>query len=384
MKKAFIIFFSIVFSIYGLINYYIFIHGLQALPTGSYLKYIYIVLFIILSLSFIAGRFIERLSISILSKSLTWIGSFWLAAMVYFFFIVIIIDISRLVNIFLPIFPPAETVTYLNFKLLIFLSSVLLVSLIVAAGYINAKNPVIKTLQIKINKKANFLKSLNIVMVSDIHLGTIIGKKRFDNIVSKINTLNADLVLLAGDVFDEDIKPVIQNNTGETLKNIKSRYGVFGITGNHEYIGGAEKACQYLSEHNVQMLRDSVIKIKDSIYIAGREDKSIKQFARKSRKSLGEILNGVDDSLPVIVMNHQPTEFGEAIKNKVDLHLSGHTHHGQLWPFGFIAKKVYTLSKGYLLKENTHFFVSTGAGTWGPPIRTGNRPEIVNIKLIFN
>jgi hypothetical protein len=132
------------------------------------------------------------------------------------------------------------------------------------------------------------------------------------------------------------------------------------------------------------MLRDSVIKINDSIYIAGREDKSIKQFAKKSRKSLGEILTGIDNNLPIIVMNHQPTEFDEAMKNKVDLHLSGHTHHGQLWPFGFITNKVYTLSKGYLLKENTHFFVSTGAGTWGPPIRTGNRPEIVNIKLIFN
>ena len=338
----------------------------------------------ILFLAYITGRIIERAKISFLSKSLTWIGSFWLAGLVYFFFIVIITDLLRLIDLFIQIFPLEGTVNYINLKLLFLLISILIVSIIVAAGYLNAVNPVIRKLELKINKNAGNLNKLSIVLVSDIHLGTIIDKNRFSTIVNRVNTLNADLVLLAGDIVDEDIRPVIDNNIGETLKNIKSLYGVFGITGNHEYIGGAEKACKYLSEHNVRMLRDEVIKIGKSFYIAGREDKSIKQFARKKRKSLEEILSGIDNNLPLIVMNHQPTEFDEAVKNNVDLHLSGHTHHGQLWPFGYITNKVYLLSRGYLSKGNTHFFVSTGAGTWGPPIRTGNRPEIVSIILKFN
>lgn len=94
-------------------------------------------------------------------------------------------------------------------------------------------------------------------------------------------------------------------------------------------------------------------------------------------------MNGVDISHPVILMDHQAFRLEEAESNGIDLQLSGHTHHGQLWPFNFITKKVYELSWGYKKKGKTHYYVSSGVGTWGPPIRTGNRPEIVNIRLRF-
>lgn len=383
MKSAFLIFFVIVFSIYGLINYYIFIRGWQSIPASSNLKTGYLVIFLILSLSFLAGRILERYWLSIISDTLTWIGSFWLGAMVYFLLLVILFDILRIINHFLPFLPEDGTVHYINLKFITALISILVVSLIVIIGYINARNPIINKLEIKVQKKAGNLKELNIVMASDIHLGTIIGIERFNLIVEKINSLEPDIVLLAGDIVDEDIKPVIKNNLGESLKNIKSKYGVFGITGNHEFIGGVDEACEYLSEHNINMLRDTVVRIEGSFYLAGREDKSIKQFTGRDRKSLNHILNEIDKTLPIIVMNHQPTQLDEAVENFADLHLSGHTHHGQLWPFGFITENIYEISRGYLQKNQTHFFVSTGAGTWGPPIRLGNRPEIVNIKLIF-
>ena len=94
-------------------------------------------------------------------------------------------------------------------------------------------------------------------------------------------------------------------------------------------------------------------------------------------------MEGIDKSLPIILMDHQPVKLIEAERQEVDLQLSGHTHHGQLWPFNFITKKIYELSMGYRKKGNTHYYVSCGAGTWGPPIRTGNRPEIVKITLNF-
>ena len=95
-------------------------------------------------------------------------------------------------------------------------------------------------------------------------------------------------------------------------------------------------------------------------------------------------MKGVDHSMPVILMDHQPFGLHEAVENGVDLQLSGHTHHGQLWPFSFITKRVYELSWGYLKIGDTHFYVSCGVGTWGPPVRTGNSPEIMNIILSFD
>jgi predicted MPP superfamily phosphohydrolase len=383
MKSSFLIFFAIVLTIYGLVNFYIFIRGWNAIPQSSYLRSYYLVIFLVLSLSYLAGRILERYWMSFLSDALTWVGSFWLAAMVYFLFIVLLIDILRLINIFLHFLPENGSANYINLKLIVFLFSILIISLIVSLGYINARNPVINKLELSIQKKAGHIKELNIAMVSDIHLGTIIGTDRFNSIVEKINELNPDIVLLAGDIVDEDIQPVIRHNLGETLKNIKSKYGVFGITGNHEYIGGADNAVKYLMEHNVIMLRDTSVKIDNSFYIIGREDRSKRSFTGVQRKSLEELMAGIDKNLPVLVMNHQPFEFDEVVQSGADLHLSGHTHHGQLWPFNYITQKIYEISRGYLKKGNTHFFVSAGAGTWGPPIRLGNRPEIVNIKLKF-
>ena len=132
------------------------------------------------------------------------------------------------------------------------------------------------------------------------------------------------------------------------------------------------------------MLRDTTVIIDNSFYVVGREDRDIKRFAGKERKPLGELVKDINKNLPVIVMNHQPFELSEAVERRVDLHISGHTHHGQLWPFNYITEKVYEISRGYEKRDNTHLFVSNGVGTWGPPIRIGNRPEIVNIKLKFN
>jgi uncharacterized protein len=132
------------------------------------------------------------------------------------------------------------------------------------------------------------------------------------------------------------------------------------------------------------MLRDRSVKVADAFTLVGREDRSIQQFGSMKRKDLSDLMKDVDQSLPVILMDHQPFNLDDAVKNNIDLQLSGHTHHGQLWPFNFITDKVYELSYGYLRKGNTHFYVSCGVGTWGPPLRTTSRPEVVNIKLKFD
>lgn len=377
----FIIFFSIVLAVYGSANYYIFIRGWQAIPQQSRLRIPYLVLFLFLALSYIIGRFLEKIWLSVVSDIFVWIGSFWLAMFFYFFLIVVLIDLARIINHWFPFFQ-LITDNYVNLKRITFFVSVGLVLLIVFYGYINACAFRVRKLDLTISKPAN-MKMMNIVVASDIHLGTIVGRKRFCKIVNKINDLNPDLILLPGDIVDEDLAPVIRENLGDALLHLKSKYGVYAITGNHEYIGGVEAAVRYLSDHGVIVLSDNVAKINDSIYIVGREDRSIRQFSGKQRRNLPELMQHVDKNYPVILMDHQPFKLNEAEENGFDLQLSGHTHHGQLFPLNFITKAVYEKSWGYLKKGNTHIYVSCGVGTWGPPVRLGNRPEILNLFLTF-
>lgn len=380
---AFFIFFSIVIVIYSLVNYYIFTRGLQALPAGSALRAWYIPVFWTLAATYIAGRFLERIWLGPLSDALVWTGSFWLGAMLYFFLLVVLIDIFRVVNHFIPIIPAFARENFANFKLWLLGGSVLLVALIVVAGYINALNPRIRTVEISIPKQANGLESLNAVAMSDIHLGTIIGNGRLERIVNKVNGLNPDIILLPGDILDEDLEPVIRQNAGATLEQLSAPMGVFGVMGNHEYIGGAEPAYRYLTEHGIKMLRDSVVKVNDSFFLVGREDIQKGRFAGKERLSIEELMEGVDKNLPVIVLDHQPYHPEKAAAAGADLMLSGHTHNGQLWPLNFITDGMFVIGYGLGQVDGMQMYVSNGVGTWGPPLRIGNRPEIVNLKIRF-
>ncbi|MDW7682284.1 MAG: metallophosphoesterase, partial [bacterium] len=167
------------------------------------------------------------------------------------------------------------------------------------------------------------------------------------------------------------------------LSTIQSKYGVFAVTGNHEYIGGVDAATDYLQNYGVSVLRDSVVKIVDSIYLIGREDRSIRRFSGKARTSLDSLMQGVDRNYPCFLLDHQPFELSEAARNGIDLQICGHTHHGQLWPLNLITRMLYEKSWGYLKRGDTHYYISSGAGTWGPPVRIGNHPEIVEIVVHF-
>ncbi len=383
-KISFAIFFSVALTVYAAINFYVDLRIWEVLSSHPRLRSYCLALVIILAASFVAGRFLERVHITRISSFLVWVGSFWLAAMTYLLLLAMAIDILRLSNFIVPWFPSFMTTHPGQVKDVIAIIVTSFVLLIVVLGYLNASRPRIKTLNLSVSKHVDAAKSFNIVVASDIHLGTIIGKRQLKKIVAMINSLNADLVLLPGDVFDEDIGTVIRDNLGETLRTIRSRFGVIAVTGNHEYIGGEEAACQYLRDHGITVLRDSSVKINNTCYVVGREDISIRQFSGKQRKSLAELLQDVDKRLPIILLDHQPFRLEEAEQNAIDLQLSGHTHHGQLWPFNYISQRIFEVSWGYKKKGTTHVYVSCGVGTWGPPVRVGNTPEIVNIKLSFN
>jgi len=222
---------------------------------------------------------------------------------------------------------------------------------------------------------------VKIALASDIHMGTIIGPNRMNRLVNKIDQMQPDLILFAGDVVDEDLQPVIRHNLGEVLLKLKAPMGIYAITGNHEYIGGVNQAVKYLEAHNITFLRDSAVKISNAFYLAGREDRSKNSSGK--RKDINEILMAVDKSLPIIMMDHQPFELDKVVEAGVDVQFSGHTHHGQMWPLNYITQAIYEVSMGYKKKGNSHFYVSNGYGSWGPPVRIGNRPEIVEVLIRF-
>lgn len=380
---AFLIFFSIVLTIYGLINFYIYARGVQALPSGSIVRAAFPYVFWGLVATLVIGRVMEKYYLSLMSDVLVWTGSIWLAAMLYFFLSVLLIDIIRLINLAIPIYPDYIKSNYVHFKYLLFIGITSAVSLVVLAGFINARNPVVNQVNIHIGKEANGLKQLNAVVISDIHLGTLIGKKRLNHILEMVGELNPDIILLAGDVLDEDLEPVLRQNIGETLKQLSAPMGVYAVMGNHEYIGGAEAAYSYLSSHGLTVIRDSVVKVNNSFYLLGREDRDKERFTGRQRISLEQLVDKADEGLPMILMDHQPYYPERAAELGIDLQLSGHTHHGQLWPLNYITSAIFTVSRGYKKLEDTHVYVSNGIGTWGPPVRTGSRPEIVQLRITF-
>jgi uncharacterized protein len=378
----FIMFLGIVLTIHGAVNFYIFIRGWQALPKELVIRIPYLVVFLIFALSYIAGRVLERFSICVASDYLIWIGSFWLGMMVYLFFGTLLCDLLRLGNWFAGVVAvPSELYTRIRQIAALAVAVVALVT--VAAGYANTLHPRINTVIIDVPKGAGERTTLDIALVTDIHLGTIIKNSRLQQMVDMVNVLRPDIVLLAGDIVDEDLAPVIQNNLGELLRTIRSRNGTYAVTGNHEFIGGVDQACRYLSDHGVNMLRDRAVLIDNSFYLVGREDRSIGQFTGRRRLPLENIMKGVDLKKPVIMMDHQPFQLSQAAEHGIDLQVSGHTHHGQLWPFNFITSLIYEVSRGVKKIGNANVYVSCGYGTWGPPVRVGMVPEVVHIQLRF-
>lgn len=376
---SFLIFFSIVLLIYSSVNYYLFVRGLQVFSISQPVRKWFTVIFWTIVASFIAGSVLERTASSAFSEWVYRIGSFWLAFMLYLTLAALLIDIVRIFNSvfhFLPVFTP---VMKLRLGIIVFSA----VSLLVIAGHINALWINVKEIPLTIHKKVTGNPEVKILMASDLHLGVLIGERREKRLLEIVNEQKPDLVLLCGDLVDGEIAPVLRKNLGRHIQEIKTPLGVYAILGNHEYIGGIDKTLPYLKSININVLIDETVTLPNGIQLVGRNDRSGSRFTN-GLKSLPELLTGTNPERPVVVMNHQPYNLDEVAKSNVDLHLSGHTHDGQLWPFHYMTKAIFELSWGLMKKENTNFYVSCGFGTWGPSVRIGNRPEVVVFKVKFD
>jgi len=331
--------------------------------------------------SFLIGMFWERAASSIVSEWVYRIGAFWLAFMLYFLIAILIIDLVRVADYFFHFLPAFSVTRRLTLGYLV----IGIVTLTVFYGYINALTTRVKEIPLTIHKKVSGASELKILMASDIHLGALIGERQELKLVRIINEQKPDLVLLCGDLVDGDIGPVLRKNLGKHLQEIRTPLGVFAIPGNHEYIGGIRNTLPYLQSINIKVLRDEVITLPDGIQLVGRDDRDSRRMGEANNPhELKALTKNLDHSKPIIVMNHQPFQLEEAVEIGADLHLSGHTHNGQMWPLNYLTEAIFELSWGLKQKGNTTFYVSSGFGSWGPPVRTGNSPEVVVFKVKFD
>ena len=378
-----ILFFIIFFSLYAAINYYVFIRGWQVLEGLPHLRILYAVVFLILFASYILAKFLTEYLPGFLYDLMLWLGSFWFAFMIYFLLSIICIDLIRFVLSQLNLMPDFVKQNYPYVKHLLGIAVLLIVSLTVLFGYLNTTRLKVKELNLTLHKGKSHLRSISAVMVSDIHLSPMDNEPFLSKIVKRINLLNPDIVFIPGDLFDDKAQVLNERNIGKALFELNPKYGVYASTGNHEFINGIDSAVAYMTNHNIKVLRDSSVLIDNSFYIVARDDRSKKQFTGEARKSLEEIVKDIDRNYPVILMDHTPLGLGDAEKNNIDLQLSGHTHHGQMFPANLITKMIYEVSWGFLKKNKTRYYVSCGVGTWGPRVRIGSDSEIVNLKIEF-
>lgn len=377
------VFFSIFFILYSLINYYIFIRGWQAISALTFLKPFYIITFLLFAFGYLAAKLFHSFLHPILYDLFLWIGSFWFAFILYLTLFILFIDLARVANYYLGIFPTFINSNYELSKQIAAAVVLFLSSTIILIGFINSTNFKVKNLYIKVDGKNANLNQLNIVMLSDIHLSPLNGESFLKKIVEKVNQLDADIILIAGDVVDDKPHILTQRGIGKSLNRFKSKYGVYACTGNHEYINGGEESVKYLTANGIRVMRDSSEVINNSFILAGREDVSKQNFTQKRRKSLSEIMNTSTENLPVILIDHTPYKLKEAQDNQIALQLSGHTHNGQMFPVNLITNLIYELSWGYKKKGSSHYYISSGVGSWGPRVKLASDAEIVNIKVNF-
>lgn len=368
---------------------------LQILHPIFYKKYIKII--IICLVVFIASP----LAITVLLpagnlKSIIYrIGFLWLGTLIFISISVIVSDIVRIII-------KHKKPDFITKKLFIMTGVCCLTFSICMSsyGYINAKNIKTTNYTIKINKQIKNHSDLKIVLISDLHLGYNIDNSQISKMVQKINQQQPDLVVIAGDIFDNDYEAILEpNNIIQTLKNIQSKYGVYACYGNHDIqetilIGftfdnphdkdeSDIRMDEFLKKANIHLLHDEGVLIDNSFYLFGRADRQKPGKNIKKRKTPQQITQNMNKNLPIIVLDHQPDQLQDLADAGVDLDLSGHTHNGQIFPCNIVTSFIWENSYGCIQKDNMYSITTSGVGLFGPFMRIGSNGEICTITIRF-
>lgn len=335
------------------------------------------------ALSYPAGRILERtLPWNGFSRCLVVSGSVYLGVMATSLFLFLAADAALLAGRLVPSMPlfGHRGAVSPSARKSVLLAVAALTALVVTGGILNSLFPRVREDSVDFSRGQG--EAIRVVLFSDLHMGPLMGNGRVRALVDRVNALEPDLVLLVGDIVDEDISRLAEERMAEALRELSPRIGSFAVTGNHEYYAGEEQAVSYLESAGITVLRDRAVTVGNRLVLAGRKDRTASRFGQ-GHLPLDEILRDVRRDLPVLVMDHQPRNLEEAEAAGVDLQVSGHTHHGQLLPFNLVTSRLYEVSRGWGMRGRTRFLVSSGVGTWGPPMRTSAAPEIWLLTLDF-
>jgi predicted MPP superfamily phosphohydrolase len=317
---------------------------------------------------------------AIIKNIFNWISAHWMGILMYLLIFTLLADIFILIGSLINIVPRPISQNVIFYKGLI---AIILTAGIVTYGIYNANR--IKHVSYEIQLKNVVLNDINIVMISDSHLGAINNfEKNLERIVQDINDMNPDIVCIVGDIFNDDFNLIRNPDRAISLfRSINATYGVFAVLGNHDGGRTLSQMKEFLEASNITLLNDEHVIIDGRLALFGRLDANpIGGFGTLERQDITDTIVSVGADMPVIVMDHNPIHI-KTYGNEVDLILAGHTHRGQMFPGNLITRAIFVADYGHYQKDENspHAIVTSGVSTWGPPMRVGTNNEIVNVVL---
>lgn len=333
-----------------------------------------------------------------LHRLLKVLGNYFLGTFLYIVLMIALADLGRL---FFKYVVKAKWVN--SHKAFVVTGAVcaLIIIFLSVYGIYSARNVRVTNYKIAVEKTVEGMDGLRIALVADTHFGYSIGTYHAERLVEKINEADVDVVCIAGDIFDNEFDAIAEpEKLREVLGSIKSTYGVYACWGNHDLnepilagftFGKPENLSDYedermtgfLEEAGITLLNDQSVLVDDKFYIVGRRDASRSKKAENGRALPEELTAGMDQTKPIIFMDHQPKELQEIANAGADLDLCGHTHDGQMFPGNYSTALMWENSCGYLRKGAMHNIVTSGVGVWGPSMRVGTKSEVCIIDVMF-
>jgi predicted MPP superfamily phosphohydrolase len=377
---AFILFIGIFLSLYGLLHIYFYRKVTRAFCLTPHQNIIFIILLCLLLLSPIIMRVLEGKGPDALSTIITYTGYLWMGILFLLFALNLAVDIYRLIIYLASHLSDNSLLKLMPDKRIALIAVILVTAFINLYGFYEAWD--IKTERTTINtaKLPVGVDKLRVVQISDIHFSRTNGIRLAGKITGIISDLKPDLLVSTGDLIDDGLQE--RERVQAMFSGIKTKYGKYAATGNHEFFAGIQVTGRFTEDCGFRLLRNEGVQVNDFINIAGIDDPAVNRggFVQKIDEA-GVIKSFSPDKLNIF-LKHQPRVETESV-GRFDLQLSGHTHRGQIFPFSLFVGRMFKYLDGlYDLGNNSFLYVSRGTGTWGPPIRFLAPPEITVIDFI--
>lgn len=375
------LFLSVFFALYAGAHCYAFIKALSAFAFGAGAGLVLSLFMLLMTFMPFIIHYLEKYGLDALARPAAFTGYMWMGLLFLFCAAAAPLDCYR-TAVSAAAFLSGKDLSGISLSGYQLFMAAFMISLAAALyGYFDAKNIRTENLLIKTGKLSRETGRLRIVQISDVHLGLIVREERLKRILSAVKDAGPDILVSTGDLIDGELAG--QNGLSEMIKEITPRHGKFAVTGNHEYYAGITQSLNFTREAGFTILSGSAVS--GPITIAGVDDPAASAFRQSppiSEKNLLQAAAREAGDKFVLLLKHRPL-VDSGSSGLFDLQLSGHTHKGQICPFGILTKIYYPVYTGYRkLQGNAHLYVSRGSGTWGPPIRFLAPPEITVIDLV--